>query len=185
MASSSAGIVAGLTAAALATVGFLAWQAAAHVPADLAHRAGATQAPGIGATKAPRDSSRPDALPSGSGKGERVVYSVDDDRVWLVGADGRVRRTFTVTPGALDPSPGAYAVTSRANRITGTDGTPVEHVVRFATAQGLAIGFSAAVDGSTPAAGADVRTGAVRASRADGNALWNFATLGTRVVVIR
>ncbi|MGW5767642.1 hypothetical protein ACWEVY_00670 [Streptomyces longwoodensis] len=185
MAVSSAGIVAGLTAAALATVGFLGWQAAAHVPADLAHPADAARTSGIGATKAPRDSGRPEALPSGSGKGERVVYSVDDDRVWLVGAAGTVLRTFTVAPGALDPSPGAYAVTSRANRVTGTDGTPVEHVVRFATAQGLAIGFSAAVDGSAPAAGADVKTGAIRASRADGNALWSFATLGRRVVVIR
>ncbi|MEU5662839.1 hypothetical protein [Streptomyces longwoodensis] len=185
MAVSSAGIVAGLTAAALATVGFLGWQAAAHVPADLAHPADAARTSGISATKAPRDSGRPAALPSGSGKGERVVYSVDDDRVWLVGAAGTVLRTFTVTPGALDPSPGAYAVTSRANRVTGTDGTPVEHVVRFATAQGLAIGFSAAVDGSAPTAGADVRTGAIRASRADGNALWSFATLGRRVVVIR
>ncbi|KUN34294.1 hypothetical protein AQJ30_30225 [Streptomyces longwoodensis] len=177
--------MAGLTATALATVGFLAWQAAAHVPADLAHPADAARTSGISATKAPRDSGRPAALPSGSGKGERVVYSVDDDRVWLVGAAGTVLRTFTVAPGALDPSPGAYAVTSRANRVTGTDGTPVEHVVRFATAQGLAIGFSAAVDGSAPAAGADVRTGAIRASRADGNALWDFATLGRRVVVIR
>ncbi|MFF8927996.1 hypothetical protein ACF1AO_12075 [Streptomyces longwoodensis] len=185
MAVSSAGIVAGLTAAALATVGFLGWQAAAHVPADLAHPADAARTSGISATKAPRDSGRPAALPSGSGKGERVVYSVDDDRVWLVGAAGTVLRTFTVAPGALDPSPGAYAVTSRANRVTGTDGTPVEHVVRFATAQGLAIGFSAAVDGSALAAGADVRTGAIRASRADENALWSFATLGRRVVVIR
>ncbi|MFJ4484719.1 hypothetical protein ACIP3D_20450 [Streptomyces longwoodensis] len=185
MAVSSAGIVAGLTATALATVGFLGWQAAAHVPADLAHPADAARTSGISATKAPRDSGRPAALPSGSGKGERVVYSVDDDRVWLVGAAGTVLRTFTVAPGTLDPSPGAYAVTSRANRVTGTDGTPVEHVVRFATAQGLAIGFSAAEDGSAPAAGADVRTGAIRASRADGNALWDFATLGRRVVVIR
>jgi hypothetical protein len=185
VASSSAGIVAGLTAAAVATVGFLGWQAAAHVPADLAHPAGATLAPGISATKAPRDSDRPAALPSGSGRGERVVYSVDDDRVWLVDADGTVLRTFTVTPGTLDPSPGAYAVTSRANQVTGTDGTPVEHVVRFASAQGLAIGFSAAVDGSTQAPGADARTGAIRESRADGSALWDFATIGKRVVVIR
>ncbi|CAM5698245.1 hypothetical protein STENM327S_04370 [Streptomyces tendae] len=39
----------------------------------------------------------------------------------------------------------------RSDRIAGSDGVPVEHVVRFADSQGVAIGFSAAVDGSTAA----------------------------------
>ncbi|MFJ6084146.1 hypothetical protein ACIQI8_22350 [Streptomyces sp. NPDC092369] len=185
MAGGSSGFVLGLTTAALASVGFLAYQASASAPGDLSapHRTGE---PSATASKAPRDKRNPVALPSGSGKGERVVYSIDDDRVWLVGARDKVRRTFKVTPGTVDPSPGSYAVTSRSNAITGTDGTPIEHVVRFASADGVAIGFSAAVENApSPTPGAYVRTGGIRESRADGDAMWQFATIGEPVVVIR
>jgi hypothetical protein len=113
------------------------------------------------------------------------VYSVDDDRVWLVGPNGKVRRTFTVTPGSVDPPPGTYAVTSRSRTAIGTDGASIEHVVRFARVDGVVIGFSAAVDGSMRAPDPAVRTGGIRESRADGNAMWTFATIGERIVVIR
>jgi hypothetical protein len=183
VASSSAGIVTGLTAAALVALGVLAHQASVSAPDDLG-RTGATVSPAPGAAKAPRDKRHPDALPAGSGTGERVVYSVDADRVWLVGPGNKVRRTFEVTPSTVDPAPGAYTVTSRSNRITGSDGIPVEHVVRFAGAQGVAIGFSAAVDGSTAAPDPDRPTGGIRESRADGDAMWKFATIGRPVVVV-
>ncbi|MFG2541096.1 hypothetical protein ACGFOM_01605 [Streptomyces sp. NPDC048594] len=183
MASSSAGFVTGLTAAALATIAYLAHQASADVPADLGRtRVGSTPAPG--ASKAPRDRRHPEALPTGSGQGERVVYSVDDDRVWLVGAGGKVRRTFRVTPSSVDPAPGTYAVTSRSNRVTGSDGVPVEHVVRFTSTEGVVIGFSAALDGSTAKPDPGERTGGIRESRADGDAMWRFATVGQPVVVV-
>ncbi|MEZ7004509.1 hypothetical protein [Streptomyces sp. AD55] len=182
MASSSAGVVAGLTAAALATVGALAYQAAARVPEEMS-RAHAHAAPSPGASKAPRDRNHPEALPAGSGKGERVVYSLDDDRVWLVEANGRVRRTFTVEPGGVDPEPGSYAVTSRSNAITGSDGVPVEHVVRFASNRDVVIGFSAAVDESARST-SSTPTGGIREKRADGDAMWRFATIGQQVVVV-
>ncbi|MFF8591366.1 hypothetical protein ACF061_07925 [Streptomyces sp. NPDC015220] len=192
MASSSSGLVAGLTAAALATVGFLAYRAHGNVPRDLDGRPGATATPAASASKAPRDKLHPAALPAGSGTGERVVYSVDDDRVWLVAAGGTVDNTFKVTPGSVDPAPGTYAVTSRSLAVTGTDGVPVEHVVRFASVQGVVIGFSAAVDAPSPgdgttdgAADTAVKTGGIRESRADGEAMWMFATIGQKVVVIR
>ncbi|MGV4889127.1 hypothetical protein ACSR0Z_21445 [Streptomyces viridosporus] len=177
----SSAIVAGLTAAALATVGFLGHRAAANVPAEL-HRPSAGDAPA--ALKAPRGKDHPTALPGRSGEGTRVVYSLDDDRVWLVGGDGGVRRTFRVSPGTVDPAPGAYRVTSRSKRVTGSDGVPVEHVVRFASVDGTTIGFSAAVDGSPPVLDPKKRTGGVRQSRADGAAMWGFATIGRKVVVI-
>ncbi|MFJ5776692.1 hypothetical protein [Streptomyces sp. NPDC093094] len=184
MTSSSSGFVAALTAAAVATVGFLAYQASANVPPELARRDSASPAD-VSFTRAPRDRGNPAALPSGSGSGERVVYSVDDDRVWLVGSRNRVRRTFEVTPGSVDPAPGTYAVTSRSNSVTGTDGTPVEHVVRFASVKGVAVGFSAAKDGATPRADVRVKTGGIRESPRDGDAMWAFATIGRKVVVIR
>ncbi|MCL3995262.1 hypothetical protein [Streptomyces lavenduligriseus] len=185
MAGTSSAIVAGLTAAALGTVGFLALRAEATVPAALRDGAAAS-ASATAKAKAPRDRRHPAALPDGSGTGERVVYSVDDDRVWLVAPGNRVRRTFTVRPGSVDPAPGTYWVTSRSNTATGTDGLPVEHVVRFTSVDGVVIGFSAAVHGGAAAAAdPNVRTGGIRESRADGDALWQFATIGVPVVVIR
>ncbi|TXS50665.1 hypothetical protein EAO75_13190 [Streptomyces sp. uw30] len=183
MAGSSSGFVAGLTAAALATVGFLAFQASATVPAGLAKpRTG--DAPGVSTSKAPRDRKEPDALPDGSGTGQRVVYSVDDDRVWLVGESSKVKRTFRVTPGSVDPLPGVYTVTSRSNATTGTDGSAIEHVVRFATVDSVTIGFSTVVRAASAPPDPALKTGGIRESRAEGDAMWDFATIGRPVVVI-
>jgi hypothetical protein len=186
VAGTSAGIVAGLTAAAVATVGFLAYQAQATAPASPGGRPGPSASAASAASKAPRDRRNPTALPRGSGTGERVVYSVDDDRVWLVDERNRVRHTFRVTPGTLDPLPGTYWVSSRSNAVTGTDGLPIEHVVRFTSVDDVAIGFSAAVgDGSPAMADPGVKTGGIRETRANGNLMWQFATIGVPVVVIR
>jgi hypothetical protein len=185
MAGSSSGIVAGLTVAALATVGFLAYQASATVPAGLEDTARASAPPAVAASKVPRDKKNPTALPAGSGKGERVVYSVDDDRVWLVAENNKVNRTFKVTPGTVDPATGSYAVTSRSNAITGTDGTPIQHVVRFTNTDNVAIGFSAAVSGTTDAPDPTTKSGGIRESIEDGAAMWEFATIGQSIVVIR
>ncbi|MGW3109843.1 hypothetical protein [Streptomyces sp. NPDC001091] len=184
MAGTSSGIVAGLTAVAVTTVGLLAYQAHANVPASL-RAPSASASPSVAVTKAPRDRRHPTALPAHSGRGERVVYSVDDDRVWLVDDRGRVRRTFGVRPGGVDPAPGSYWVTSRSNAVTGSDGVPVEHVVRFTTVDGVTIGFSAAVRGERGASGSSSRTGGIRENRRDGDAMWQFATIGVPVVVIR
>ncbi|WP_338782570.1 hypothetical protein [Streptomyces sp. DG1A-41] len=184
MAVSSSGIVAGLTAAALAAVGYLAHQASQTLPAGLG-REQAGAAPAAGVSKAPpRARKDPAALPGGSGEGARVVYSLRGDRVWLVGEGGTVTRTFEVEPSAVDPAPGTYAVTSRSNAVTGSDGVPVEHVVRFTSVDGVVIGFSAAVADSTAAPARKVRTGGIRESRADGAAMWTFATIGRKVVVV-
>ncbi|MEU9332070.1 hypothetical protein AB0D49_02770 [Streptomyces sp. NPDC048290] len=182
MTSSSSGIVFGLTAAALGTVGFLTYQASASAPA---HLPGPQASASADVPRAARDTRHPAALPGGSGRGERVVYSLDDDRVWLVAPGEKVKRSFMVTPSMVDPEPGSYSVTSRSNRAVGSDGTPIEHVVRFTMVEGVAIGFSAAVDGTTPAPDPAVRTGGIRETREDGDALWEFATIGAKVVVIR
>ncbi|MDN0195165.1 hypothetical protein [Streptomyces sp. S.PNR 29] len=184
MASSSSGIVAALTAAALGAVGFLAYQASASVPAGLG-RPRVSSSPTVSAPAAPARKSDPAALPAGSGSGERVVYSVGGDRVWLVGAADKVTRTFKVAPSAVDPAPGTYTVTSRSNRVTGSDGIPVEHVVRFTSVGGVVIGFSAAVDTSVATPDPGMKTGGIRESRADGDAMWRFATIGRKVVVVR
>ncbi|MFI7411142.1 hypothetical protein ACIBU0_21015 [Streptomyces sp. NPDC049627] len=183
MAGSSSGFVALLTATALATVGFLGYQASASAPADLG-KPRAKGSPEVSTAKTARDRNDPVALPVGSGTGVRVVYAVRGKRVWLVGEGDTVKRTFHVTPGSVDPAPGVYTVTSRSNTVTGSDGRPVEHVVRFTTVEGITVGFSAAVDGTTPRPNPTVKTGGIRESRADGNAMWEFATIGRTVAVI-
>ncbi|MFP3988487.1 hypothetical protein U9R90_13430 [Streptomyces sp. E11-3] len=185
MARSSSGFVAGLTAAALAAVGFLAYQASANVPDTLGKPVAKDSASASQSPKSPKgEKADAKALPADSGEGERVVYALGGDRVWLVDADGKVLHTHQVTPSTVDPLPGEYAVTSRSGSITGSDGVPIENVVRFATVEGVTVGFSAAVDGSTPKPDPEQRTGGVRQARADGRQMWKFATINMPVIVV-
>ncbi|MFF2329896.1 MULTISPECIES: hypothetical protein [unclassified Streptomyces] len=186
MARSSSGIVAGLTAVALAAVGFLAYQASANAPDSVAAPQPQVSAstPAAGHEK-PKGKKTPAALPAGSGVGKRVVYALEDRRVWLVDADGKVTRTFAVMPSALNPEAGTYQVGSRSGPASrGSDGVTIEHVVRFAMVDGVPVGFSAAVDGSMESPDPSLKTGGVRASRPDGDAMWEFATVRTKVVVV-
>ncbi|MEU7025408.1 L,D-transpeptidase [Streptomyces sp. NPDC015232] len=187
MARSSSGFVAGLTAAALAVVGFLAYQASASAPspAELAAKPRTpSTAPSATASGKPKPARDPLALPAGSGTGERVVYGLKAHRVWLVDARNQVTQTFSVMPSTVSPPPGTYAVTSRSGAVRGSDGVQIEHVVRFATVQDVSIGFSAAVDGSTPSPDPSKKTGGIRMKRADGDAMWTFASIGAKVVVV-
>jgi hypothetical protein len=181
---SSSGIVAGLTAAALAAVAFLAYQASASAP-DTLGRAAAPSTPPSPAAHGPQHPRKdPTALPAGSGQGARVVYALKAHRVWLVDETGEATRTFTVQPSTVSPPPGNYTVTQRADNITGSDGVPIEHVVLFTKVGNVVVGFSAARNGSTPAPDPSKQTGGIRETRADGNALWNSATFGSKIVVV-
>jgi hypothetical protein len=178
-------IVAGLTAAALAAIAALAVQAAGAAPIA------GTGKPGSGSAAAPSASSSPSdtkakaqAPPADSGSGLRVVYSLSKDRVWLVDAADKATRTFSVTPGTVDPALGSYTVTTRTAQGLGGDGVSIEHVVRFATHSGVIIGFSAAQDGSLPTPNSSLKTGGIREKRADGAAVWKTAVVGTKVVVV-
>ncbi|MEU3352590.1 hypothetical protein [Streptomyces sp. NPDC037389] len=195
MARSSSGIiVATLTAAALAGVGFLAVQAEAAPDHPATHASGkaAGKAKGgeqgkdkaVGAT-GQEQGKAPNAIPENSGTGLRVIYGLAQKRVWLVGSDGKATRTFEVAPSTVSPPPGSYAVTSRAPTVTGSDGIPIEHVVRFhRDAAGVVFGFSAAVDGSSPKPDVTKKTGGIREQPADGRAMWEFAVNNTPVVVV-
>ncbi|MFD3475012.1 hypothetical protein [Streptomyces sp. NPDC058695] len=184
MARSSSGFVAGLTAAALAVVGFLTYQASASAPDSLAPPETA-ESPSTAASHSPEEKKDRTEVPEQSGTGARVVYSVSDDRVWLIAEGGKAQRTFKVTPSTVNPPAGKYLVTSRSAAITGSDGVPIEHVVRFANVDGVTIGFSAAVDGSMPAPDPAKKTGGIRERRADGDAMWEFATIGKKIVVVQ
>ncbi|MGW3624355.1 L,D-transpeptidase [Streptomyces sp. NPDC000880] len=185
MARSSSGLVAGLTAAALAAVGFLAFQASASAPDQLGKPKTPSAVPSAHASGGPKNKSKnPLALPAKSGTGVRVVYSLSERRVWLVGEKGKLTRTFEVMPSTVSPPPGVYAVTSRSGTVPGSDGVPIEHVVRFASVNDVAIGFSAAVNGAMASPNPEKKTGGVRMKRADGDAMWEFASIGSKVVVV-
>ncbi|WP_428837547.1 hypothetical protein [Streptomyces olivaceiscleroticus] len=193
MAARSSSIVTALTVMALAAVGFLAFEASADAtdPLKPVRSADGTPAsPSPSGHRKPEESAaekekRETAVPAHSGAGKRVVYALDDRRVWLIGPKDQVLRTYKVVPSTVSPAPGAYSVTTRSASVTGSDGIPVENVVRFATVDNVVVGFSAAVDGSMPQPDAGrKKTGGVREKRADGAAMWKFATIGTKVVVV-
>ncbi|MFI0821879.1 L,D-transpeptidase [Streptomyces sp. NPDC021098] len=183
--SSTGPAVAVLTAAALGVVGFLGYQAKATAPDHRTQERRSSHAAGDakGKTK-DKERKKSTALPGGSGTGLRVVYALGDSRVWLVGADGKATRTYPVGASSASPEPGTYQVTSRNPSGVGSDGVQVEHIVVFHQNEGVTFGFSAAMDGGMPDQQATKKTGAVRESRADGAALWEFAQPGTKVVVI-
>ncbi|MEU9112088.1 L,D-transpeptidase [Streptomyces sp. NPDC048483] len=188
MPAKSSTIVTALTAAALVAVGFLGYQASASAPDHLAARGQEqhTKKPAPHApTKKPKTPG-PAAVPAGSGTGKRVVYSLGAKRVWLVDAQDKALRTYPVAPSTVSPAAGAYQVTQRSVSLMGSDGIAIEHVVLFARTNGVVVGFSAAVDGSTPKPdpGATKKTGGIRESRANGKALWDFALYGTKIVVV-
>ncbi|MEC3996478.1 hypothetical protein VSR01_24380 [Actinacidiphila sp. DG2A-62] len=172
-------LVAALLAAAFITLGSLAADAS-----DAA--AGEAAAATRGAAAHERSPADRAGLPRGAATGARVVYSLAQQRVWLVGPDGRVRRRFDVTPGGTPAPLGVYQVFARRAQGVGADGVQVEHAVFFAKVDGSNVGFSAPMRDTAATRDPDpAKLGtAIREQRADGRALWVFATLGRTVDVV-
>lgn len=181
-------VVGGLTASALALVTLLALQAksSAHETNPTAGKPGSSSGASAGASAHPSAPAKPVALPAHSGTGRRVVYALAAKRVWLVDpAKPTSDRTFTVMPSPVDPVAGSYSVyLTKAGPYTGSDGVNVKNGVIFAQHAGAVIGFSSAVDGTTPAPDPSKKTGGIRETLGDGQALFDFAPDGTKVVVV-
>ncbi|KJK58708.1 hypothetical protein UK12_08375 [Saccharothrix sp. ST-888] len=189
-------VVTGLTVGALAVIGLLAFQADGAQTRALAAKPSASGSTGTSPSTTPTTGAdqAPPQLPTTSGTGRRVVYSLGSHAVWLVDPKKTppVQAAFRVTPGTADPTAGDYTVYSRTAAATGTDGIRIEHVVRFAQQNGTVFGFSAAVDAASaspaptasPADPTKPRTGGIRSTRTDGQTLWDFAPSGTKVVVV-
>ncbi len=139
----------------------------------------------------PRIDPAPAALPSASGSGKRVVFDISDQRVWLVGVDGRVLRSYLVSGSVTDNlAPGTFAVYSRSRHAVGIDDSgTMEFFVRFARGANAAIGFHSlpVKDGHAVQTVAQLGTpqshGCIRQARPDARTLWRFAPVGTQVVV--
>ena len=132
-------------------------------------------------------------LPEDSGSGRRIVYSVSQQRVWIVEADERVSGSWLVSGKAGTPDPGTYSIYSRSRwaRAEG-GGTRMEFMLRFVRTRGLPIGFHAIpVDRngrpvqSDEELGQPRSKGCVRQRRADAEHLWHWAPDGTAVRVTR
>jgi hypothetical protein len=130
------------------------------------------------------------AAPANSGSGRRIVYTVTGQRVWLIEASGAVVRTYRVSGRAGTPRTGTYSVFSKSPTASSGSVT-MRYMVRFAHGQSLAIGFhtiprtsSGKPLQSTSELGSYRSHGCVRQADADAMALWDFAPVGTTVVVI-
>jgi len=112
--------------------------------------------------------------------------------VWLVEGNEALLTTYLVSGRAGVPRKGNYKVFSRSERaIAGSRRATLQYMVRFARGRTLAIGFHAIprdLKGRPIQAESDLGNfrslGCVRQSDSNALILWNFAPLGTRVVVV-
>ena len=132
------------------------------------------------------------ALPAASGTGRRIVFDQSDQRVWLVDADSAVERTYLVSGSRFNNlRPGTYAVQSKSRHAGAFDGSgTMEYFVRFATGFSEPIGFHSVPKGNSgeleqtkAQLGTQLSAGCVRQWLPDAIALWDFAPIGTKVVV--
>ena len=130
------------------------------------------------------------AVPASSGSGRRIVYCNSCQRVWLVEADESVRRSYPVSGRRGVPRQGTYEVRSKTHPGGTENGLRLDHMVRFAKGRNLWIGFHAIPVGakgpiqSQRQLGQPLSHGCVRQAPADARALWEFAPVGTPVVVL-
>ena len=152
----------------------------------------ATSGPGTtGVAEGPEETDET-ALPPGTGHDKRIVFSQSRQRVWLVSRAKHVERTYLVSGSRTDNlDPGTYSVYSRSEQAWGVDDSgTMRNFVRFTQGDtGAAIGFhDIPVDDGEPVQtlaqlGTPQSHGCIRQRHADAVALWDFAPLGTTVVV--
>ena len=130
--------------------------------------------------------------PPNSGSGRRIVYGNSAQRVWLVNADNSVHDTYLVSGRRSTPAPGAYSVYSKSTLAwAGHDGITMQWMVRFAWGRDLAIGFHAIPRWpsgnplqSESQLGTYRSSGCVRQADVKARALFDWAPIGTTVVVL-
>jgi lipoprotein-anchoring transpeptidase ErfK/SrfK len=161
-----------------------------------AGRATDSESPSSEAESSEAEQSPPSStvLPAHAGSGRRVVFDMSGQRVWLVGPAGNVQRTYLVSGSRTgNLAPGRYEVYSRSRHaVSYTYEETMQYMVRFAHGENAAIGFH---DIPRDQQGDPVQTraqlgqrlssGCIRQARPNARALWSFAHLGTRVVVVR
>jgi peptidoglycan hydrolase-like protein with peptidoglycan-binding domain len=140
--------------------------------------------------------SGPDAppLPPNSGSGKRVVYDRSGQRVWAVDKNNRVIRSWLVSGSKYNNElPGTHEVYSRSEVSTAWNGKAyLPKMVRWLKTDIGNIGFHAiprhVSDGSRYEKDSELGTrlsgGCQRQADLDADFMWDFAQIGTKVVVI-
>ncbi len=134
-------------------------------------------------------------LPANSGSGRRAVYSKSLQRVWAVDENNVVIKTHRVSGrlDPLDPRPGVYSVYSRSLSTFAIHNPTItwNYMVRFAHgAHDGNIGFHAIpIQYGRPVQtieqlGQPLSGGCVRQAPEDAIWMWNWAQIGTVVVVL-
>ncbi len=140
--------------------------------------------------------SGPDAppLPANSGSGKRVVYDRAGQRVWAVDKNDRVLRSWLVSGSKYNnETPGTHKVYSRSDVSTAWNGKAfLPKMIRWLKTDIGAIGFHGIPrhvnDGSRYMKDSELGTrlsgGCQRQADNDAAFMWDFAQVGTKVVVL-
>ena len=132
-------------------------------------------------------------VPIKSGTGRRIVYANRQQRVWVINADNEVIRTFPVSGMLGQPGNGTFSVFSKSPSSYSPEfaGVTFRFMTRFAIGRnGGNIGFhEIPIRNSKPMQtvdelGAFKGSGCLRSSTKDALFIYQWATLGTKVVVI-
>jgi lipoprotein-anchoring transpeptidase ErfK/SrfK len=133
----------------------------------------------------------PSAIP---GTGKRVFFDISDQQVWLVRPNGTISRTYLVSGSRYDQlQPGTYKVFSKSAKTTSWNSkATMNYMVRFTRGKNAAIGFhdiprypNGASAQTLTQLGLPLSDGCIRQRSGDAKALWDFAPVGTTVVVTR
>ena len=132
-------------------------------------------------------------VPIKSGTGRRIVYANRQQRVWVINADNKVIRTFPVSGMLGQPGNGTFSVFSKSPTSYSPEfaGVTFRFMTRFAIgSNGGNIGFhEIPIRNSKPMQtvvelGAFKGSGCLRSSTQDALFIYQWATLGTKVVVV-
>ena len=133
-------------------------------------------------------------LPPDSGSGRRLVYERAGQRVWAVADDETIIRSWLISGSKYDnETPGTHEVYSRSEMSTAWNGKAwLPMMVRWLKTDIGAIGFHALplhVEDDSPyqteaELGTRLSGGCQRQANLDAQFTWDFAQIGTKVVVI-
>jgi hypothetical protein len=132
-------------------------------------------------------------LPGNSGSGRRVVYDRAGQRVWAVGSDGEIIRSWLVSGSKYsNEAPGTHTVYSRSDMSTAWNGKAwLPQMIRYQKTEIGNIGFHAiplhvsdnSVYQTSDELGTRLSGGCQRQANEDAAFMWQFAPVGTTIVV--
>jgi lipoprotein-anchoring transpeptidase ErfK/SrfK len=132
-------------------------------------------------------------VPAKSGSGRRIVYANRLQRVWVINSDNEVIRTFLVSGMLGQPGKGAFTVFSKSPVSYSPEfaGVTFRFMTRFAIGRnGGNVGFheiptrNGKPMQTVDELGTFKGSGCLRSSTQDARFIYQWATLGTKVVVV-